>query len=841
MAAAVGIDLGTTNTVVSVVKDGFPVTLVDSEKRRLLPSVVSFHPSGKVLVGDAAKERRIVDPESTIFSVKRLIGRGWESPEVQRARKTMPFELVEGEGHEVQVTARGERYTLPEISAFVLRRAKAIAEISLNEPIRQAVITVPANFNDPQREGTKLAGKLAGLEVLRILNEPTAAALAYGESSGQQERVAVYDLGGGTFDVTLLDVRGTVFQVLATGGDTSLGGDDIDELVARLMGESLLRQFRFDARTDPTARATLKARAEELKIVLSSNASADVALNSLVRGDGGHFVPASFKLDRKVLETLSTPILDRTLETCRATLTKVGMKVGDVERILLVGGSTRMPLVGRRVEEYFGRKVSARVNPDEVVAHGAAIQAAALAKGADVGKGSIRPRPSFSFALGAGFIAGPPKPSDAPGHTSDAPPAVVVPRAPNLPTVDLDTTPAVPAVVKRPSALPPRASAPLMPRVPVTLVGPGPAKKPSAPPAALVGAAPVGSTHVGIGAVGPKPSLSTDQEAILKAFLGGSAPAPAVEKPAAPAPPRPPTKPPISDIEAELRAFVAGDLPGKPAPVATKSKDDIESELRAFLSAEAGPPGSEAIVGVVDQPEPPISIPPIEFPPSSVPVSAPFVEAELTPPSRPLLPHLIAPSPVISELDDIPDLIIPTKRGSSAPPLEAKAGPPPLPQIAQADVALPHKKPPPLPVPRRATPLLVDVTPLSLGVETVGGFCDVVIRANSPVPCDRTRAFRTASDNQTSVVLKVCQGESDKFAENTPLGDLRLTGFRAAGRGEVEISVTFEIDADGILNVQAREGSTGRSAVARIELLGAQNDAKKIQAMMDRQALREVV
>ena len=816
MAVAVGIDLGTTNTVVSAVKDGFPVTLVDSEKRRLLPSVVSFHPSGKVLVGDAAKERRIVDPTSTIYSVKRLIGRGWESAEVQRARKSMPFELVEGEGHEVQVTARGERYTLPEISAFVLRRAKAIAEVALGEPVRQAVITVPANFNDPQREATKLAGKLAGLEVLRILNEPTAAALAYGESSGEQQRVAVYDLGGGTFDVTLLDVRGTVFQVLATGGDTALGGDDMDELVSKLMSEYLLRQFRFDAKTDPSSRATLKARAEELKIILSGNAAADVPLNNLVRGEGGAFLPASFKLDRKVLEMLSSPILDRTLETCRSTLDKVGMKVADVERVLLVGGSTRMPLVGKRVEEYFGRKVSARVNPDEVVAHGAAIQAAALGRGADVSRGSVRPRPSFSFAVGAGFIAAPPKPSDVPLEAMDPPPGVVVPKAPSLPT-DLDATPLAPAVAMRGPALPPRTSAPLIPRPPT----------PAAVP--LTSAASTAAEK----AAAAKKALSDDQEALLKAFLGGD-PVPDVEAPAAAAPIKPAgPKPKVGDMGADLRDFVVEVVPNaaakKPAAAAAKAKADIESELAAFLGETAAPVVSGGIVAVVDQPQPadaePISLGAADLLPASDPFR--FDEPDVVPsrppapPPAPLPLILARPSPVISERDDVPDLFVPVK----APPTFTSPGAPP-------------KKPAP---PPRQAPLLVDVTPLSLGVETVGGFCDVVIRANSPVPCDRTRAFRTASDNQTAVVLKICQGESDRFEHNTPLGDLQLTGFRAAPRGEVEITVTFEIDADGILNVQAREGSLGRSAVARIELLGTRLDAKKVQAMMDRQAQREVV
>jgi molecular chaperone DnaK len=224
MAAVVGIDLGTTNTVVAAVRDGVAGTIPDPEGSRLIPSVVSFHPSGSVIVGRAALERRLIDASSTIYSVKRLIGRAWGSPLVEQARGKLPFELREGPAGGTVVIARGETYSLPEISAFVLRQAKAVAEAAMGAPVESAVITVPANFNDLQRAATKTAGRLAGLDVLRILNEPTAAALAYGPQGKAQERIAVYDLGGGTFDVTILDLAGNVFEVLATSGDTALGG-----------------------------------------------------------------------------------------------------------------------------------------------------------------------------------------------------------------------------------------------------------------------------------------------------------------------------------------------------------------------------------------------------------------------------------------------------------------------------------------------------------------------------------------------------------------------------------------------------------------------------------------
>src|SRR5512142_556049 len=228
MGAIVGIDLGTTNTVVAAVRDGAPVAIKDETGSSVIPSIVSFLPSGAVLVGDAAKERRSDDPRNTVFSVKRLIGRPWDSPEVTQARQRFTFDLKEGPGRATFVVARGETFTLPEISAYVLRKAKSSAELDLGEPVDRAIITVPANFNDLQRAATKVAGRVAGLEVLRILNEPTAAALAYGYNQSSSERIAVYDFGGGTFDVTLLDLSDNVFEVLATAGNTFLGGDDLD-------------------------------------------------------------------------------------------------------------------------------------------------------------------------------------------------------------------------------------------------------------------------------------------------------------------------------------------------------------------------------------------------------------------------------------------------------------------------------------------------------------------------------------------------------------------------------------------------------------------------------------
>ncbi|HVJ21290.1 MAG TPA: Hsp70 family protein, partial [Polyangiaceae bacterium] len=389
----VGIDLGTTNTVVSAVRDGQASALHDELGQTLIPSIVSFHPNGTVLVGRAAKERRLVDPRNTIYSIKRLIGRSWETDEVRRARLRFAFDMREGPGQAPLVVARGETYTLPEISAFVLRKAKTVAELGLGTPIERAVITVPANFNDLQRAATKVAGRVAGLEVLRILNEPTAAALAYGYGKGASERIVVYDFGGGTFDVTLLDLADNVFEVLATAGNTFLGGDDIDQAIAERICEAFLKQNRFDPRAERTAFERVRLAAEELKIQLSTAPHASVQIPDLTHATGGRAVALSFTMTRGEFEQLIAPLVDKTFEVCREALGIARLGPTDLREVLLVGGSTRIPYVRRRVEEFFGREAKAHINPDEVVAIGAAIQANALT-GVERRRGTVPPAPS---------------------------------------------------------------------------------------------------------------------------------------------------------------------------------------------------------------------------------------------------------------------------------------------------------------------------------------------------------------------------------------------------------------------------------------------------------------
>lgn len=391
MGAVIGIDLGTTNTVVATLRDGRAVALPDESGATLIPSIVSFLPSGAVLVGNAARERRADDVRNTIYSVKRLIGRTWDSPEVTQARNRFPFELREGPGRATFVIARGETYTLPEISAFVLRKAKSIAELELGEPVDRAVITVPANFNDLQRAATKVAGRVAGLEVLRIINEPTAAALAFGHTPGKTKLLAVYDFGGGTFDFTVLRLTSDVFEVLATAGNTFLGGDDVDSDIAERMADRFIAEEKPDPRETPDGLERLRSAAEHIKVVLSSEPDATVRLSEL----GIVGAPnVDFLLTRRDLDSCLRPVVEKTFAVCRDALSSAKVSPKDIDDVLLVGGSTKDSYVRKRVGEFFGKPARFDVDPHEVVALGAAQHAAMLTRtGAKTAEVAVPPPP----------------------------------------------------------------------------------------------------------------------------------------------------------------------------------------------------------------------------------------------------------------------------------------------------------------------------------------------------------------------------------------------------------------------------------------------------------------
>jgi molecular chaperone DnaK len=620
--AVVGIDLGTTNSVVACARGGRVHVLADDQGRRLLPSIVSFPPTGEVLVGYPAKERRVVESRNTIASVKRMIGRAWDSDEIKRARVRFPFEMREGQGQGPLVVARGQTYTLPEISAFVLQRMKQIAEAALGDSVSRAVITVPANFNELQRAATKVAGRIAGLDVIRIINEPTAAALAYGFGRSAHERIAIYDFGGGTFDCTLLELSGNVFEVLATAGDTYLGGDDIDLAIADRMADAFLQTHRSDPRANPQAFEKLRSAAEALKIELSTSDRGRATVRDVAIGMTGAPLGLDFTMTAAELDALATPLVERTFAVCDEALHIARQPPSSFDKVILVGGSTRNPFVRRRVEQFFGSAPLDRVNPDEVVAIGAAIQAAALTDAARVRSIPAPPVPGRRKSL--------PEPEDEDEITK--------------------TT-----------------------------------------------------------------QIPSQLAALQKANLGAGA--------------------------------ASGGASGTSA-------------------ASGGASGTSASSGGA-----------IGAPASGVPESPRRLARPTTPPA--------------------------------------------------------------IGIDRLSSPVLVDVTPRALVVQTVGGFCDVIVQRNAKIPCERTRAYTTSSDMQTKVRVRVAQGEDALFDANTFLGEVELAGLHAAPRGTVTVQVRFEVDESGTLKVYATDLATGRQAHALLQLVGIAG-AQSVSAMQVRHAALHV-
>ena len=524
----IGIDLGTSFSCVSVVIDGNPVVIPDKDGNLTTPSVVAFGAENQRLVGWKAKRQAVYNPENTVFSSKRLIGRKFFSQEVKKARELMPYQIVEGPHSDVRIRVQGQDYSLPEIGSFVLSKMKQIAEDYLGESVKRAVVTVPAYFNDSQRQATKDAGEIAGLEILRIINEPTAAALAYGYGRDLDKKVVIYDLGGGTFDVSVLDIIGDVFEVVSTAGDTYLGGDDIDQRIAGYFAAKFQEAYKVNPLENKLALQKLLEASENAKIQMSLQNEVTMSIPEFCKDEKGVVRPMNGVLTQTKFADLIYDLIQKTFKVCDEALQEARMTAGDIDEVILVGGPTKLPLIRQSVQQYFQKVPQTNVDPDLVVAMGAAIQAAALAEsGAEATE-----------------------PSQAQGGS----PAAVMP--------------------------------------------------------------------------GQKPS---DQETNIK--------------------------------------------------------------------------------------------------PSS---------------------------------------------------------------------------------------LLIDVTPLSLGIETVGGFTERLIERNSPVPTDQSRIFTTSADNQTQVKIRVYQGESKKAAENDMLGEFELSGLRAAPRGEVKIEVTFELDANGILHVTAKDLETNKQQAIRI-------------------------
>ena len=377
MAKVIGIDLGTTNSCVAVMEGSEARVIENSEGARTTPSMVAFTEAGERLVGQSAKRQGVTNPENTLFAIKRLIGRPFDDPMTEKDMDLVPYKIVKADNGDAWVNCRDTDYSPSEISAFILMKMKETAETHLGEPVTQAVITVPAYFNDSQRQATKDAGRIAGLEVLRIINEPTAAALAYGLDKKNTGTIAVYDLGGGTFDVSVLEIGDGVFEVKSTNGDTFLGGEDFDQRIIDYLADEFKKEQAIDLRQDKLALQRLKEAAEKAKIELSASMQTEINL-PFITADASGPKHLNIKLTRAKLEALVDELVDRTIGPCKAALKDAGLSAGEIDEVILVGGMTRMPKVFESVKSFFGREPHRGVNPDEVVALGAAIQAGVL-------------------------------------------------------------------------------------------------------------------------------------------------------------------------------------------------------------------------------------------------------------------------------------------------------------------------------------------------------------------------------------------------------------------------------------------------------------------------------
>ncbi len=404
MERIIGIDLGTTNSCVAVVESGAPRVIPNKGGYKTTPSVMAITESGRRLVGQMAKRQAITNARHTVFASKRLIGRKWSSPEVRHYLETSAFEIIQGPHEDVRIKLRDKEYSLPEVSSIILQEMKLIAQEHLGEEPLKAVVTVPAYFNDAQRNATKDAGRIAGLDIVRIINEPTAAALAFGFGKELDITVAIFDLGGGTFDISILEIQDGVFDVLSTAGDTFLGGEDFDARIIEHLAYQFAREHRIDLRRDEMALQRLRDAAEKAKIELSTMAETEISLPFIYTLESGEALHLQTTLTREKFEELAIDLVQRTIKICQATLQESGLDVADIDEVILVGGMTRMPKIQQAVKEYFGKAPSKSVHPDEAVALGAAVQGAALSDGSnDVVLLDVTPHSLGIMVHGGGF------------------------------------------------------------------------------------------------------------------------------------------------------------------------------------------------------------------------------------------------------------------------------------------------------------------------------------------------------------------------------------------------------------------------------------------------------
>ncbi len=881
----VGIDLGTSNSVVAHADEGGVIkVLPDDGGYKIHPSVVSFHPNGGVVVGAGAKQRKVIDPANTIYSVKRLIGRAYDSPEVDILKQRVPYQIKSGKDKLPQISTRGGDFAPPEISAIVLDHMKNIATARLGVPVQRAVVTVPASFNDAQRSATATAGEIAGLTVVRVLNEPTAAALAYGNTRNLKEVIAVYDFGGGTFDITVLRLDDQVYEVLGTSGDTFLGGDDLDERLVDKMVQKFLAENRIDLRTNEVSMMRLRAVAEQTKIELSRRSRAVVRIDEIAYGAKGKALNLQIEITRDEFVGQVADIIDKTFPVCQEALSIAGLGIDSIDDVILVGGTTKIPYVRDQVSKFFAKAPRTDVNPEDAVAVGAALQANSLERILSRPRRTssrsvpIQRAPSDSFGSSDSMEsftdanANMPSTLDLardedelandPTNITKAPmaeaprvkrPTAGYPATPRTETgtgysltrtgtrdlykpeapEDAETKPGVadPYDAKLPLARmkspDPRKTAFGVPSGPPPMPRPsgrGPQTRPLGPDESQ----PTGLTIPPSEFDAPptwNPPAQQKQMDELQTF-GRTAPPSEFDLPLGSS--RPPVAKPNAatlmlslDFAAEVDTAEALALAEKMAAEASASstakgmgavkQTQVGAPLKPFQTTQPMPPP------MPPAPMPPRPVAPVNTPPRPpvpvAPVNAPTMIAPLPVPPAPIPALQLAPLPGWDDLvpNPPPGPNLPMMpMASPAPFLPPGAGLPP-------GMGLPLG----MGLATRPIPTILEVTPRGLGIGTVAGFCEELIRRNERLPATKRKTFTTARDRQEVVRIVVCQGESRRLDNNMVIGDLVLANLPPRSRGETTIEVTFVIDASGILQVSARDQATGAEQRASLDLVGA--------------------
>jgi molecular chaperone DnaK len=840
----VGIDLGTSNSVVAHADEaGIVRVLADEAGYKIHPSVVSFHPSGGVVVGAAAKQRKVIDPQNTIYSAKRLIGRSFRSPEVQTAKSRMPYQIVEGANQLPLIVTRGGEFAVPEISAIVLDHVRNLAQDTIGRDVTNAVVTVPASFNDAQRSATATAGAIAGITVVRVLNEPTAAALAYGHTRSLQQVIAVYDFGGGTFDITILKLEDQVYEVLGTAGDTFLGGDDLDERIVDRMVAKFLAENRIDLRSNEVSMMRLRAVAEQTKIELSRRSRAVVRIDEIAYGKGGAPLNLQIEVTRDEFVSQVADIFDRTFPVCQEALQLANLGIDRIDDVILVGGVTKIPYVRDQVSRFFAKAPRTDVNPEDAVAVGAALQAMSLER--------ILGKPSRPTSTTEVAEVDDPDEQTKTGLDLERPSTTQVTPAP-APAEDRP---------KRPTAGYPTRTRP-------------PSGQPASTPTSVPIAALAAQAAVAAATPGKRPTgemrpterpvtrgAAVDRFETTTPPPGANALARLTPRPQ-PAPNASATLPnavtttlpgtvPVSAIAANAKTMIGVPNPpsapaAPPAPVRSEfDEDSFASEEPAFPMSAQLPTMIPNAVPIVPMPATasaprrtaPSSVPPPPAAPPLPPASPPPRQTQMraavappppSPPARP--PPAAAPNAPTIALDLAAPSPASTHRGigpSQGPtyldletPAATNRGIAPAPAAPPAPAIMPAMSMAQMPVAPRAAPVVMDVTPRGLGIGTVAGFCEELIRRNSRLPTEMRKVFTTSRDSQNLVRIVVCQGESRRLDNNVVIGDLLLDNLPARPRGDTSIEVTFHLDASGILNVRARDAQTGREQRASLDVIG---------------------